>query len=157
MFALIIACPACSLTPPPWILQFVNPDHVYIAWAIVACAVFALFLPFLIGYRLGGHVPYSLRRHLIFALILALFPLGFDILSPYPLSFGKSLLELFYLPFHILADILFSVLPFGLPDVVDVLAHLLAYLLYCVIAAWIMLKVDRWLYKKQATVDPGIK
>lgn len=157
MFALIIAYPTYSFSPPLWKLQFVNPDHVYLAWAIVLLAVFAVSLPFLKGYRLGGHVPYSLRRHLILTLVLALFPVGFYILSPYPISFGGALLELFYLPFYILADNLFSLFPVGLPGIFRMLAPLLAYLLYCIATAWIMLKVDHWLYKKQATVDPGIK
>ena len=158
MFFLTIACSACSLTPPPWILQFVNPAHVYLAWAIVLLALFAVALPFLNGYRLDGHVPYSLRRHLILTLVLGLFPFGFDILSPYPLSFGKSLLELFYLPLYILHDLLFSALAFGQSGIPLLLSNLLLYLIYCIAAAWIMLKVDRFLYKKQATVvDPGIK
>ena len=157
MFFPTLACPACSLTPPPWNLQFVNPDHVYIAWAIVIAAIFAFFLPFLKGYRLGGHVPYSLLRHLILTLVLELLPLGFFFLSPYPISFGGALLELFYLPFYLLSNIFFLILPARLPETFGVMAALLAYTLYCVIAAWIMLKVDRWLYKKQATVDPGIK
>lgn len=156
MFFPTVACPGCSLTPLPWKLQFANPDHVYLAWAIVLLALFAVALPFLKGYRLGGHVPYSLGRQLILTLVLGLFPLGFSIISPYPLSFGGALLELLYLPFYILAAILSAFFPMELPEIFRLLALLLAYLLYCWIAAWIMIKVDRWLYKKQATVDPGI-
>lgn len=157
MFFLTIACSACSLTPPPWRLDFVNTAHVYVAWAIIIFAVFAIFFPFLKGYRLGGHVPYALDRHLILTLVLALFPVGFALISPYPLSFGSSLLDLFYLPFYILIDILSSSLSFELPEILGLLAGLSAYLLYCMVAAWIMLRLDRWLYKKQSTVDPGIK
>lgn len=157
MFFPTVACSGCSLTPPPWKLQFVNPDHVYLAWAIVLLALFAVALPFLKGYRLGGHVPYSLRRHLILTLVLVLFPLGFYIISPYPVSFGGAIMYLFYLPFLMLADILFSIFPFVLPDFLAMLPGLLAYSLYCVVVAWLMVKVDRWLYKKQATVDPGLE
>lgn len=156
MFIPTIACYGCSLSPLPWKLQFVNPDHVYLAWAIVLFAVFLIFLPFLKGYRLGGHVPYSLIRHIILTLVLMLFPIGFTILSPHPLSFGSSLLDLFYLPFYTLIGILSSALSFELPKILGLLAGFLVYLLYCMVVARIMLKVDRWLYKKQSTVDPGI-
>lgn len=139
-------------------LRFGNPVHYYAAWAIAVCAVCAVFLPFLKGYRLGGHVTYySLDRHLILTLVLALFPVAFALISPYPLSFGSSLLDLFYLPFYILIDILSSSLSFELPEILGLLAGLSAYLLYCMVAAWIMLRLDRWLYKKQSTVNPGIK
>ncbi len=156
MFFPTVTCLGCYVTPPIWRLQFANPNHIYIAWAIAIAALFAVALPFLKGYRLGGHVPYSLRRHLILTIVLALFPIGFLVLSPYPVSFGGALLELFLLPLFAMRDLLFSPL-FGRSDVPMLLLDILLYLLYWTVIAWLMLKVDRWLYKKQATVDPGLE
>ncbi len=151
MFFPTVTSLGCYVTPPIWRLQFANPNHIYIAWAIAIAALFAAALPFLKGYRLGGHVPYSLWRHLILTLVLSLFPIGFYIIAPYPASLGGALLELFLLPLFAIRDLLFSPL-FGHPKITIWPLDLFLYLLYCTAAAGIMLRFDRRLYKKSNSV-----
>ena len=153
MFSLTIACSGCWLMPAPWNLRYVDPNYVYVAWGIVACSIIALILPFMMGYRLGGRVPYSLRRHIAFTLILALFPFV-TFFSPYPLSFGTSLLQLIYLPCLILLLLVSGFVSNMANGWFSFITLAFFYLVYCGVAARILLRFDHWIYKK-GSVDPG--
>lgn len=157
MYLFSIFLPGC----PPLIcsggLRFGCPVHYFAAWAIVVCAVSAVFFPFLAGYRLGERVPYSITRHLGYALLLTLFPFVILFLASGP-SFGTFLLTLLYLPCEYLIALTaetFRSLSGRKPFPVS--AIYILYLLYCTAAAWIMLKVDRWLYKKSNRITQQIE
>ena len=85
---MMLACWMCSFPGFPWAVQFEHPEHVYYAWAIVIVAVILVILPFVLGYRLGPRMPYSVKHHavlfLLFGVILAEMTTGL-------MSFGGSL------------------------------------------------------------------
>lgn len=67
-------------------VRFVNPDHVYFAWAIVIVSLILAVLPFVLGYRLGPRIPYSVKNHFKFFVLFAVMVLGWG-----TMSFGGSL------------------------------------------------------------------
>ena len=85
---MMLACWMCSFPGFPWSVHFERPNHVYYAWAIVIAALILAALPFLLGYRLGPRMPYSVKHHvalfLLFGVILA--EMAHDLMS-----FGGSL------------------------------------------------------------------
>ena len=85
---MMLACWMCSFPGLPWAVRLLNPSHVYYAWAIVIVALALASLPFLLGYRLGPRMPYSVKHHavlfLLFGVILA--EMANDLMS-----FGGSL------------------------------------------------------------------
>ena len=80
------ACIYCSSPGLPWLVRFVNPDHVYFAWAIVIVSLILAVLPFVLGYRLGPRIPYSVKNHFKFFVLFAVMVLGWG-----TMSFGGSL------------------------------------------------------------------
>ena len=83
---MMTACMYCSSPGLPWQVRFVNPDHVYFAWAIVIIALFLAVLPFLLGYRLGPTIPYRGKNHFKFFVLFAVVLMGLG-----SMSFGGSL------------------------------------------------------------------
>ena len=130
-------------------MRFVNPNHVYFAWAIVVIALFLAALPFLRGYRLGSRMPYRVENHfrlfVLFAIPLMLVLAGSS-------SFGGSLALLVSLPAVVLIALLAATLNwltgssladwFALPLAVTGLA------LY----TWIFVLIDRPLIKQKKTI-----
>ena len=85
---MMLACWMCSFPGFPWAVQFEHPEHVYYARAIVIAALVLVILPFVLGFRPGPRMPYSVKHHavlfLLFGVILAETALA-------DISFGYSL------------------------------------------------------------------
>ena len=86
---MVIGCYMCSFPGFPWSVRFVNPNHVYYAWAIVIVSLILVSLPFLLGYRMGTRIPYSVKNHFKFFVLFAVMLAGWG-----TSSFGGSLAAL---------------------------------------------------------------
>ena len=125
-------------------MRFVNPNHVYFAWAIVVIALFLAALPFLRGYRLGSRMPYRVENHfrlfVLFAIPLMLVLAGSS-------SFGGSLALLVSLPAVVLIALLAATLNWltgsSLADWFALPAAIIGLALY----TWILVLIDRPLVK----------
>lgn len=157
MIWLTHAHPGHSVVLLPWELQFASAGVLWTAWGIAIFSLVAVFLPFLAGYRLGERVPYSPVRHIECTLLIMLFPFGILSLSSFfSMNFGLSLTLLLYTPAILMINAMIALLPSRgewilIPTIIP------AYCLYCAGIAWILLYFDRRLYKKQNTIEPGIK
>ena len=156
MIWLTHAHPGHSVVLLPWELQFASAGVLWTAWGIAVFSLVAVFLPFLAGYRLGERVPYSPVRHIECTLLIMLFPVGI-LMPPFlSMNFGLALTLLLYMPAILMIDAMIAVFPFR-GEWVLISTALSIYCLYCAGIAWVLLYFDRRLYKKQNTIDPGIK
>ena len=139
-----LACWACSMPGPPWMLRLVNPNHVYYAWAIVIVSLIFVALPFLLGYRLGPRIPYRVKNHFKFFVLFAVVLLGIG-----SISFGGSLAMLLSLPEMLLLAVLLDACS-ELGDFVILPGIIVIHALY----TWIFAVIDRPLIKPEKETKP---
>ena len=142
------ACLFCSTPGLPGQMRFVNPNHVYFAWAIVVIALFLAVLPFLRGYRTGPKMPYGVENHFR---LFVLFAIPLMLVLGGSCSFGGSLALLVSLPAVILIALLAATLNWltgsNLADWFALLAAIIGLALY----TWILVLIDRSLVKQIKT------
>ena len=142
---MMTACMYCSSPGLPWQVRFVNPDHVYFAWAIVIVALFLAVLPFLLGYRPGPRLPYRVRNHFKFFVLFSI-----PLMAAGSWSFGGSLALLMSVPAVILFILLSAGLnwiAFGSPD--GEWFSLPAAIIGLALYTWIFALIDRPLIKPE--------
>ena len=142
---MMTACIYCSSPGLPWLVRFVNPDHVYFAWAIVIIALFLAALPFLLGYRLGPRIPYRVKSHFKFFVLFSI-----PLMAAGSWSFGGSLALLVSSPAVILFILLSAGLnwiAFGSPD--GEWFSLPAMIIGLALYTWIFALIDRPLIKPE--------
>ena len=129
------------IAEPPWMLRLENPNHIYYAWGIVIVALILVILPFILGYRLGPMIPYSVKNHFKFFVLFAVVLLGMD-----SISFGGSLaILLSTIELFLLAVTLDACSRFGC------LAILPGIIVIHVIYTWLFALIDRPLIKPEKT------
>lgn len=130
-------------------MRFVNPSHVYFAWAIVVIALFLAVLPFLRGYRLGPKMPYRVENHFR---LFVLFAIPLMLVLGGSCSFGGSLALLVSLPAVILIALQAATLNWltgsNLADWFALPAAVIGLALY----TWILVLIDRPLVKQIKTI-----
>ncbi|OQA87523.1 MAG: hypothetical protein BWY31_00691 [Lentisphaerae bacterium ADurb.Bin242] len=157
MIWLTHAHPGHSVILLPWEFQFASDGALWIVLGIAVFTILAACLPFLAGYRLGERVPYSPIRHIEYTLLVMLLPFGILVLSSSgSMNFGLSLTLLLYLPAILMIEAVIALFS-SRGEWFLILTVLPAYFFYCTVIAWILLLLDRRLYKTQSTVDPGIQ
>ena len=138
---MMLACWMCSFPGFPWAVQFEHPEHVYYAWAIVIISLILAVLPFVLGYRLGPTIPYSVKNHFKFFVLFAVVLLGMG-----SISFGGSLaILLSMIELFLLAVTLDACSSFGC------LAILPGIIVIHAIYTWIFALIDRPLIKPEKT------
>jgi uncharacterized BrkB/YihY/UPF0761 family membrane protein len=139
----------CSTPGLPGQMCFVNPNHVYFAWAIVVIALFLAVLPFLWGYRTGPKMPYRVENHFR---LFVLFAIPLMLVLGGSCSFGGSLALLVSLPAVILIALLPATLNWltgsSLADWFALPAAIIGLALY----TWILVLIDRPLVKQIKTI-----
>ena len=144
---MMTACIFCSTPGLPWLVHFVNPEHVYFAWAIVVIALVLAVLPFLLGYRLGPRIPYRVKNHFKFFVLFSI-----PLMAAGSWSFGGSLALLMSVPAVILFILLSAGLnwiAFGSPD--GEWFSLPAAIIGLALYTWIFALIDRPLIKPEKT------
>ena len=130
-------------------MRFVNPNHVYFAWAIVVIALFLAVLPFLRGYRLGPRMPYRVENHFR---LFVLFAIPLMLVLGGSCSFGGSLALLVSLPAVIVIALLNATLNWltgsNLADWFALPAAIIGLALY----TWILVLIDCPLVKQIKTI-----
>ena len=149
---MMAACLFCSTPGLPGQMRFVNPNHVYFAWAIIIGALFLAALPFLRGYRLGPRMPYRVGNHFKLFVLFSI-PLMLALAGSW--SFGGSLALLVSFPavlliiplVYVFEWLAFGGLDFAAGGWFALPAAVIGLALY----TWILTLIDRPLVKQIKT------
>ena len=146
---MMTACIFCSTPGLPWWVRFVNPNHVYFAWAIVVIALLLAVLPFLLGYRPGPRIPYQVKNHFKFFVLFSI-----PLMAAGSWSFGGSLAFLVSVPAVLLIILLnagLDWLAFGILD--GEWFSLPAAIIGLALYTWIFALIDRPLVRQIKTIS----